>query len=116
MSTLMFLFFAALIIGGLFVLVKTFQSVTRIAASMALIGFVLMVGMIVAFTIGLGDDTRLGTIKTTVTSAVAGSVPAPIGKAIGFFKTTRNTIEETKEIIRAQFPGNATTTGTNSSE
>lgn len=95
MSIITFIILAAAILAVLFLIAKTVQSVAKAAFSLALIGFILMVGIMIAFGLGLGDDSKFKTIKNTVAGIVE-----PVGKAFGFVQTTsRNMIDTTQNAL-----------------
>lgn len=87
MSIITFIILAAVILGVLFLIAKTVQSVAKAALSLALVAFIIMVGIMIAFSIGLGDDSKLKNIKNTVSGIVE-----PVGKAFGFVHTTSREI------------------------
>lgn len=96
MSIITFIILAAVILGVLFLIAKTVQSVAKAAMSLALAAFVIMVGIMIAFSLGLGDDSKLKNIKNAVSGIVE-----PVGKAFGFVHTTsREIIGESENAIR----------------
>lgn len=92
MSIVTFIVIVAVILAVLFLIVKTVQSVAKAAFSLALIGFILMVGIMIAFSLGLGDDSKFKNIKNTVSGIVE-----PVGKAFGFVHTTSRKVIDTTE-------------------
>lgn len=95
MSVITLIILAAVILGVLFLIAKTVQSVAKAAISLALIGFIIMVGVMIAFGLGLGDDSKLKNLKNTVTGMVE-----PVGRAFGFVhSTSRQIIDESETAI-----------------
>ena len=96
MELVTFVVLIGIVLVALFLVVKTVQSVTKIAVTMALVGFIVMLGIMIAFSLGLGDNATL-----TVMKEKAGNIIAPVGKAMGMISTARNTIDETEKKIDA---------------
>jgi len=105
MSILSLVLLAAVILGVLFLIVKTVQSVAKAALSLALVGFIIMVGIMIAFGLGMGDDSKLKNIKNIVTGMVE-----PVGRAFGFVQvTSRKLIDDTEAAVGELTNKNETT-------
>lgn len=103
MEIVTFFILIGIVLLVLFLAVKTVQSVAKIAVTMALVAFVVMLGIMIAFSLGLEDNKTLAAVKEK-----ASGVFAPIGKAMGMVSTARNTLEETEKKIDALTKKNLT--------
>ncbi len=93
MSIIGFVILAGVVLLALFLAVRTLQSIAKIAVTMALLGFVVMVGILLAFSLGLEETKTLAAVKEK-----AAGMFQPIGKAMGFF-SSRDVIEQTREKV-----------------
>lgn len=103
MEIVTFIILVGIVLLVLFLAVKTVHSLAKIAVTMALVGFIVMLGIMIAFSLGLEDNKTLTAVKEK-----ASGMFAPIGKAMGMVSTARNTIDMTEKKIDALTKKNLT--------